>query len=193
MSTPLGIAALGIVSLMSVMSLTKYWVQQPVGASISTGAWWYITGPFAAFDYAVYHPAEYEDQPAAVFAQMLTPMSHLQLVRYRTSMEVDGSALDRFVQVPFPANVYTAYKPYYEDFGALGCFAAFAFFGLIEGQFFNSAIRGNPFAMLFLAHLSGSLMFSTFDDFYHGFSRHFNVIVFAIGYFWIMKRKKVRI
>lgn len=192
MAAPLGIAALTIVSLMSLMSLTKYWVQSGQ-FSATNGAWMYITGPLAAFNYAVYHPAQYEDQPAAVFAQVLTPLSQLQLIHYRTSMEVDGSALDRFVQVPFPANVYTAYKPYYEDFGALGCFTAFTLFGFIEGIVFYSAIRGRPLAILFLVHLSSSLMFATFDDLYHGFSRHLNVLVFAVGYFWILKRVRFRL
>jgi oligosaccharide repeat unit polymerase len=176
MAAPLSIAALTIVSLMSLMSLTKYWVQSGQ-FSATNGAWMYITGPLAAFNYA----------------QVLTPLSQLQLIHYRTSMEVDGSALDRFVQVPFPANVYTAYKPYYEDFGALGCFAAFTLFGFIEGIVFYSAIRGRPLAILFLVHLSSSLMFATFDDLYHGFSRHLNVIVFAVGYFWILKRVRLRL
>jgi oligosaccharide repeat unit polymerase len=192
MATPMSIAALAIVFLMSIMSLTKYWVQSGE-ISVTTGAWRYITGPLAAFNYAVYHPEEYKDQPAAVFAQVLTPLSHLQLIHYHTLLEVDGSTLDRFVDVPFPANVYTAYKPYYEDFGPLGCFVAFTLFGLIEGAIFYSAIRGNPFAVLFLVHLSSSLMFSTFDDNYHGFSRHLNVIVFAVGYFWLMKRLRFRL
>ena len=193
MGAPLGLAALGVVSLMTIMSLTKYWVQEPGGTGITTGAWQYITGPLAAFDYAVYHPEHYEDQPAAVFAQVLTPLAHLELIRYRSSLEVDGSALDRFIYVPFPANVYTAYKPYYEDFGALGCFVAFTFLGLVEGLLFHSAIRGNAFATILFAHLSGALMFSTFDDFYHGFSRDLNIIVFAIGYFWLMKRIRLRL
>lgn len=190
---PLSIAALGIVVLMAVMSLTKYWVQGPNGTSPASGAWHYITGPLAAFDYYVEHPDEYADQPAAVFVQILTPLSRLGLIRYQNLVEVDGSALDRFVMVPFPANVYTAYKPYYHDFGAWGCFAAFALFGLVEGLLFYRATHGGAIAAFFLAHLAGSLMFSTFDDNYHGFSRHLNVLVFAIGCFWLMKRVKVRL
>lgn len=190
---PLSIAALGIVVLMAVMSLTKYWVQGPNGTSPASGAWCYITGPLAAFDYYAEHPDEYADQPAAVFVQILTPLSRLGLIRYQTLEEVDGSPLDRFLMVPFPANVYTAYKPYYHDFGPWGCFAAFAFFGFVEGLLFYRATHGGPIAAFFLAHLAGSLMFSTFDDGYHGFSRHINVIVFAVVYFWLIKRIKIRL
>jgi oligosaccharide repeat unit polymerase len=190
---PLSIAALGIVILMAVMSLTKYWAQGPNRISPASGAWHYITGPLAAFDYYVEHPDEYADQPAAVFDQILTPLSRLGLIRYQTLMEVDGSSLDRFLEVPFPANVYTAYKPYYHDFGPLGCFAAFAFFGFVEGLLFYRATRGGPIAAFFLAHLAGSLMFSTFDDVYHGLSRHLNILVFAIGYFWLLKRVRIRL
>ena len=187
MVVPLGTTALGIVVLMGAMSFTKYWVQSGE-LGVTTAVWRYIAGPFAAFNYAVYHPTEFEDQSAAVLTQVITPLANLQIIHYRTWEDIEGSPRDRFVEIPFAANVYTAYKPYYQDFGAFGCFAAFALFGLIEGALFYSAVRGNPFAILFLVHLSTSLMFSTFDDDYHGFSRDLNVIVFAVGYFWIMKR-----
>jgi oligosaccharide repeat unit polymerase len=190
---PLSVAAFGIVVLMAVMSLTKYWVQGPNGTSPATGAWRYITGPLAAFNYYVEHPSEYADQPATVLVPILTPLSNLGIVHYQTLMEVDGSPLDRFVEVPFAANVYTAYKPYYHDFGPWGCFAAFAFFGLVEGLLFYRATRGSPIAAFFLAHLAGSLMFSTFDDNYHGLSRHLNILVFALGYFWLIRRVRVRL
>ena len=190
---PLGFAALSIVVVMALMSLTKPWTQGPSGYSATEGAWMYIAGPLATFDYAVYHPEKFEDQPAAVFAQVLTPLSELQLVHYRTWMEVDGQKTDRFVFVPFPGNVYTAYKPYYEDFGTIGCIAAFALFGFMEGRLFYCAIRGNSYAVFLLAYLSIALMFSTFDDYYHSLSRHLNIMVFAIGYFWIMKRIRIRL
>jgi oligosaccharide repeat unit polymerase len=190
MAVPLSIAALGIVVVMALLSLTKSWHQGPGGYSIADGAWMYMVGPLATFNYAVYHPQAYADQPAAVFAQILTPLSHTGLIHYRTWMDVEGSSLDRFVYVPFPGNVYTAYKPYYEDFGAMGCFAAFALFGAIGGYLFHKAVRGNHLSMFFLAYLTGPLMFSTFDDLYHGFSRHLNIVIFAAIYFGVMKRLK---
>jgi oligosaccharide repeat unit polymerase len=153
----------------------------------------YMVGPLATFNYAVYHPEAFEGQPAAVFSQVLTPLSRLGLIQYRTLLEVDGSPLDRFVYVPFPGNVYTAYKPYYQDFGAIGCLAAFALFGFIGGYLFYAATRSSPYAAFFLAYLSGPLMFSTFDDLYHGFSRHLNVAIFAIGYFGLLKRWRIRL
>lgn len=193
MAAPLSLSGLGIVGIMVLMSLTKFWTQTPGGFSPTAGAWMYVTGPLAAFDYAVYHPEAYEGQPAAVFAQVLTPLSHLHLVRYQPWLEATGSGLDRFVFVPFPANVYTAYKPYYEDFGPIGCFASFIFIGFIEGYLFYRAVRGSKLAVFFLAYLSSALMFSTFDDNYHGFSRHLNILIFAVGYFWIMSRIRIRL
>lgn len=191
MARPLGFAAIGIVGVMGAMSLTKYWVQEPGGISVTKGIWQYIAGPLAAFDHAVYHPGEYSDQPAAVFAQVLNPAARLGLVRYESWLQLDGSSLDRFVNVPFPANVYTAYKPYYEDFGLTGCLLAFALIGWIEGQLFYRAVRGGRFAMLFLAQLAGPLMFTTFDDLFHGFSRHLNVFIFAVLYFGLLSRFRV--
>lgn len=190
---PLSLAALGVIVLMAAMSITKVWAQGPNAISPAAGAWHYITGPLAAFDYYVEHSAEYADQPNAAFAQVLTPLSKVGLIRYQTLEEIDGSSLDRFVEVPFAANVYTAYKPYYHDFGAGGLFIAFILFGLIEGLLFYRATHGGLIAAFFLAHLAGSLMFSTFDDNYHGISRHLNILVFAIVYFWLIKRARVRL
>jgi oligosaccharide repeat unit polymerase len=190
---PLSFAAALIVVAMALLSITKPWAQGPNGYNATEGAWMYIAGPLATFDYAVYHPSTFEDQPAAVFAQVLTPLSELKLVHYRTLMEVDGQKTDRFVFVPFPGNVYTAYKPYYQDFGAIGCFVAFIFFGFIEGHLFYAAVRRNRFAIFFFAYLGSALMFTTFDDNYHSFSRHLNILVFTVGYFWIMKRIRIRL
>ncbi len=193
MAKPLGFAASGIITLMALMSLTKDWAQSPGGFSATDAMWMYIAGPVATLDYALYHPEFFKGQPNAVFAQVLTPLSRMGLIRYRSQMEVDGSKLDRFVFVPFPGNVYTAYKPYYQDFGVIGCLAAFTLFGFIEGHLFYSAIRGSRYAVFFFTYLSGPMMFSTFDDSFHAFSRHLNIIVFAIGYFWILKRIRVRL
>jgi hypothetical protein len=32
--------------------------------------------------------------------------------------------------------------------------------------------------------IGSALMFTTFDDNYHSFLRHLNIIIFAAGYFW---------
>jgi oligosaccharide repeat unit polymerase len=193
MARPLSLAGLAIVVLMGLLSLTKSWHQRPGGYSVTDGVWMYMVGPLATFNFAVYHPEAFKGQPEAVFAQILTPLSSVGLVRYRTLLEVDGQSTDRFAFVPFPGNVYTAYKPYYQDFGAMGCFAAFTLFGFIEGYLFYAAIRGNRYAAFFLIYLSGPLMFSTFDDLYHGFSRHLNMAIFAIGYFGLLKRLRFRV
>lgn len=190
---PLVTSGLCIVTVMALLSYSKSWVQSPGGFTITQGVWMYIAGPIATFDYAIYHPQTFEGEPAAVFAQVLTPLAKLDLTRYRTLLEVDGQATDRFVFVPFPGNVYTAYKPYYEDFGAIGCLIAFVFFGYLEGCLFYFAARGSIFAVFFFSYLGSALMFSTFDDNYHSFSRHLNILLFIAGYFWLMKRVRVQV
>jgi oligosaccharide repeat unit polymerase len=190
---PVGIATAVIVVVLTLMSFTKSWVQSPGGYTLTEGAWMYVAGPLATFNYFLHHREAYADQPAAVFSQILTPLAHLQLIHYRDFMEAEGSRFDRFVYVPFPGNVYTAYKPYYADFGPIGCFAAFGFFGLVEGSLFYHAVRRSRIATFFFAYLASALMFSTFDDFYHSFSRHLNMAVFAVGYFYLMKRIRVRV
>ena len=90
---------------MAALSFSKTWVQQPGGFGITDGVWMYIAGPLATFNYAVYHPEAFQGQPAAVFSQVLTPLSQLGLVRYQTLTQVNGFPFDKFVYVPFPGNV----------------------------------------------------------------------------------------
>jgi oligosaccharide repeat unit polymerase len=194
MARPVGIAAAAIVVIFTLMSFTKGWAQKSSGGfTLTEGAWMYIAGPLAAFNHYLYHQAAYANQAPVVLSQLIEPLSHVQLIQFHDFLATEGTKLDRFVYVPFPANVYTAYKPYYADFGPIGCLAAFAFIGLLEGQLFYRAVRGRPIATLFLAYLASALMFSTFDDLYHSFSRHLNLLVFAVAYFYAMKRIRIRL
>ena len=75
----------------------------------------------------------------------------------------------------------------------LAALVAFMLFGFIEGRLFYASVRGNRLAISCFAYLANALMFSTFDDFYHSFSRHLNIMIFLIGYFWLMKRVRIRL
>src|SRR5665213_374443 len=152
----------------------------------------YIAGPLAAFDYVVYHPDEFQGQPAAVFEGVKTRLSRMDIVRVTTPR----SFFDDPVYVPFGMVVYTCFKPYYVDFGVLGCLLMFGVIGVIGGQIFFHAMNGSHVARFLFAYSTYTLMTSTFDD---HFATHDSEIgflyacVFAIGYFWISKRVRFRI
>jgi oligosaccharide repeat unit polymerase len=193
LAIPLGAAAVSIVILMTAVTfLNKSETQGADGLQASTRMTSiYIAGPIAALDYAVYNPGEFKGQPEAVFWGVRTLLSKLGIVR--------ASPLPRFdngVFVPFGMNVYTCFKPYYEEFGVVGCFLAFSVIGLIEGQLFYLATNGNHIARFLFAYLSFALMFSTFDDFYAQYGNltaYLYVSAFVFAYFVFLKRLKLRI
>jgi len=187
---PIGIAGFGLILVMAAITfLTKSETQGANGLQVATDMTFeYIAGPIAGFDYAIDHPAEFRDQPATVFAGVLTPLSRLELIRYKPP-----SASDDFVYVPFPTNVYTCFKPYYEDFGATGCFLALAIFGFVEGCLFHAAIRGGHISAFVLAYLSDPLMFSTFDDHYRYMMGYIYLGLYIYVYFYYLKRVRINV
>ena len=189
---PIGIATLGIIVLMGANSLlTKEETQGPDALSVATNMTIiYIAGPLAAFNYAVYHPDEFKGQPSVVFEEVLSALSKSGVIHY-TAPHTKGGGTS--VNVPFPMNVYTCFDFYYENLGALGCFAAFSLFGAVEGYLFFVAVRGGQVAVLCLTYLGFALMFSPFNDFYSLLPRHMFIVTFAFAYFYLLKRVKVRI
>jgi oligosaccharide repeat unit polymerase len=176
-----------VLALMLVTLLTKNETQTEAtgdksGLEVAAGLLaYYIGGPLAGFDYIVRHPESFLDAPNNTFAQVLGPLSALGF-RYTPPPEYDP-----FFPVPFPINVFTAYKNYYVDFGLMGCFAAFTFFGFISGYLFHSAKRGNQVAIFLFAYLFFAMLFTPFQDVYHSFNRYAYVTVFGLVYFCVSR------
>jgi oligosaccharide repeat unit polymerase len=137
----------------------------------------YIAGPLAGFNYVVRHPEAFAKAPNNTFAQILAPLSAVGF-RYEPPPEYDP-----FFPVPFPINVFTAYKNYYVDFGLMGCLIAFTFFGFISGYLFHSSLRGNQIATFFFAYLFFAMLFTPFQDVYHSFNRYVYAATFGVIYF----------
>ena len=188
---PLSITASAIVVIMILMSLLSHsWAQGKGGLQAATYASvMYIAAPLAAFNYYLYNIDTYKDQPPEYFSQEIAVLSQYNIIQHREP----ASPVDKFAFVPFPTNVYTCFKSCYQDFGALGCFAAFAVFGFVQGYLFRFAIRGSHVAAFLLAYLSKALMFSSFNNYYEGYSRNLNVLAFVFVYFFIFKRLRIKL
>jgi len=100
--------------------------------------------------------------------------------------------LDAFVQVPFPTNVYTIYKFYFQDFGFVGTLCALIIIGFIHGAIFRIAKLGNRYGIYFYAIFMYPLLMSFFDDGYSDFRGLIrNSMVVFICYFIIPKMVKL--
>lgn len=79
------------------------------------------------------------------------------LNRIGFDVEVVG-LVKEFTYVPFPTNVYTVFRPYYEDFGVLFVLISQFFLGLLGGYFFrkskNRSERFSIFYGLFIYAMS---------------------------------------
>lgn len=183
------IAGLLVVAALTLAPLLTKSETQSDGASDKSGlvtaanlAAAYIAGPVAGFNYIVYHPGAFSDQSNNTFSEILTPASRLGF-RY-----VPPPPFDPFVWIPFPINVFTAYKLYYVDFGVGGCLVAFLTFGFISGYLFRAVIRGNRLAAFCFAYMYFALMFTPFQDSYHLFTRYAYMLSYGCLYFILSRR-----
>ena len=148
----------------------------------------YIAGPLAGFDYVVRRPESFEGYQNSTFAEIIAPLSALGFPVNLPPKD------DPFLRVPFLINVFTAYKNYYIDFGMIGCFIAFSFFGFISSYLFRAATRGNQMATFFSAYLFYAMLFTPFDDVYFAtFTRYIYVTAFGLAYFFVSRRFRLKL
>src|SRR5215469_12000379 len=95
-----------------------------------------MAGPFAAFDKVVNEPDLFSGDNHSLAS----------FYRYANLLGADYElppALDTYCLVPFPTNVYTAFKFYYLDFGQAGLWLVMLFIGFIQTWLFLKATEGN--------------------------------------------------
>jgi oligosaccharide repeat unit polymerase len=179
-------ALIGLGLLVAVTFITKAETQTEDGRSaqiVTDMTFAYIAGPLAAFDYAVRHPGVFANEINNTFASTLGPISAISGAHFKVPPMVEP-----WVYVPVPLNVYTAYKPYYVDFGLLGCVVAFALFGYIHGALFRKALMGSPFARFLFAGLFFAIIFMPFTDSYSNVFRYVYLIGYGVFYFILLKQ-----
>ncbi len=142
----------------------------------------YLAGPLAGFNFIVENPATFRDQPNETFALILGPLRSLGL-RYTPPPHFEP-----FLPVPFLFNVFTAYKAFYVDFGAVGCSLALFLCGAISGSLFGAAVRGNKFASFALCYTGLAVILSPFQNSFILLYRYAYVALFGVAYFVVVPR-----
>lgn len=138
----------------------------------------YTIGPVAALDHVVQNPT-YFAGPNHTLGFILKPAALLHLTPY-----TPPPVLDSFIDVPFPTNVYTVYRFFYTDFGALGCLLTISVIGILQSFLYRRAKHRGRLSLVLFALSLFPVVMVIFDDEYYMLSLYFRAIAFCIAY-WI--------
>ncbi len=106
----------------------------------------YFLGPMSAMSQILEMPREVTDG-AQTFRTFIAIASRL-------GAEVEPVELVKdFVFVPYPANTFTVFRPYYEDFGIGFIFLTQFVFGVLHARLYKWALNGGELATIFLVYL----------------------------------------
>lgn len=138
----------------------------------------YISGPLAAFDSVMQHPAEFAMATSHTFMFPLKLAAALHLTNYTSPPVVDS-----FVTIPFPINVYTVFKFYFLEFGIFGTVALLFFIGLFHSLLYLKARQGGLFSTYLFSCFLWLVLMVTFDDEYYIVGLYLRAISFGLFYF----------
>jgi oligosaccharide repeat unit polymerase len=156
-----------------------------IGALIVIFLVGYTVGPTAALDYFIEHPNDYPVQPNHTFKFFLGIASHLHLIAYQPPPPED------FIIVPFPTNVYTAYRSYISDFGLYGAMVAIMVIGLLQTLLYRKARTGSKLAIYFFAITFYETVMVIFSDEYASFGAYIDSLLFA-GIYIVLRSLPLR-
>lgn len=122
---------------------------------------YYFLGSIAAFDQHVHQATD--------LAWGANTLRTLSAVARAIGFDVPVVQLVKeFRYVPFATNVYTVFRPYWDDFGVAGAIGAMLTFGLLHGAIYRRAIRGSgPYVLMYMLAMYPLLM-QVFQDQYFG-------------------------
>ena len=138
----------------------------------------YIIGPTGALDYVLQHTHEYSGLPNHTFKLFLTIASALGITSYTAP-----PALDAFLFVPFPTNVYTVYKFYFADFGQYVTAAIMAVLGFGHTLLYRKAHTDSKLGLYLFALTVFTVLMVIFDDWYVAYGRYVDALAFGAVYF----------
>jgi oligosaccharide repeat unit polymerase len=137
----------------------------------------YVIGPTGALDYVLQHPSEYVRMPNHTFKLFLGVASGLGLTDF-----TPPPALDSFLFIPFPTNVYTVYKFYFTDFGLHVAEAIMIFLGFCHVLLYRKAHTNSDLGLYMFALTMFTVIMVIFDDWYVAFGSYVNALVFGMMY-----------
>jgi len=92
-----------------------------------------------------------------------------------------AAAIQSFIYIPLPTNVYTMMSPYFKDFGYEGLFVFSVLEGAVTGCIYKYAESGHNVVRLLYAYLLTMLILQYFDEsFFMGMSRFLQIIVLVL-------------
>jgi oligosaccharide repeat unit polymerase len=137
----------------------------------------YMTGPLAAFDKVVQHPAEFAMAASHTFQFPLRVAAYLHLAEY-----IKPPAFDAYVFIPFPMNVYTVFKFYLVELGISGTLALLFSIGFLHSLLYLRARQGGRFSTYLFSYFMYPLVMVIFDDHYYLTGIIFRAIAFGAVY-----------
>jgi oligosaccharide repeat unit polymerase len=90
--------------------------------------------------------------------------------------------LDSYVLVPFPTNVYTAFKFYFLDVGISGMLFIMLVVGLIHSLLYLKARQGGRLSLALFGYSFYAVLMVIFDDAYYTVGSYLRVFVFGFLY-----------
>jgi len=137
----------------------------------------YMIGPVVAMDYVLEHTEQYAGNPNHTFKLFAKLGDFFHLWSYSPP-----PLLDKFIEVPFPTNVYTGYKFYFTDFGFVGCLIVVGIIGFIHSFLYRKALMESQLALYAFCFFNFCLVMFIFDDLYSAVGQIICVCIFGILY-----------
>jgi oligosaccharide repeat unit polymerase len=142
----------------------------------------YAVMPLAGLDYVLHHASEYQHEPNHTFREILPVVAPFLGIKY-----TPAPALDEFIEVPLPVNVYTVFKFYYLDFGLSGMLVAMFLIGAGQTWLLRKALTGEHLYVFLFAVSLYPLAMVAFDDQYSEIFGYSKQIIFAVVYFVVLR------
>ena len=144
----------------------------------------YVAGPLPAFDRFLHNappPARGEHMLRSVWA-----------ATERLGFDTRPAPLvQEFVEVPYPTNVYTLYRPYIEDLGLAGALAAPLLLGSLHGVLYRRARSGSLLFVCLYALSLYPLVMQFFQDQYFSLLSQWLQMLAVVGvWFYLTPRNR---
>lgn len=144
----------------------------------------YVVSGLGPLDYVLNHPVDYLHAPHRTFKFVLQVGKALGLG------SVPPPALDDYLWIPFPTNVYTIFKAYLTDFGFYGMLVAIFLLAFLQTAAFRRAMQGAYLSLLLTSLVMYATVLAFFDDLYIQIKNFGLPLLLAFVYFAVLNRMR---